>query len=115
MMQLAGSLVGLFLVSYAVKLPLLGREDRSLWSASEHWILYVHELCIIAMLTAGAVAVFYARRLGEIRDGPNPAPEASERDRSIHRIAGRIAVASSLFALLTAAAVLKGMYSRAEF
>jgi len=105
----------LFLVSYAVKLPLLGREDRSQWSSSELWTLYAHELFIVAMLAAGAVAAFHASRFGEVRDGPNPAPEAAERDRSIHRIAGRIAVGSSLFALLTAAAVLKGMYSRAEF
>lgn len=115
MMQAAGSLVVLFLVSYAVKLPLLGREDRSHWSSSELWTLYAHELCIVAMLAAGAVAAFYARRFGEVRDGPHPAPEADGRDRSIHKIAGRIAVISSVFALLTAAAVLTGMYSRADF
>jgi hypothetical protein len=115
MMQVAASLVGLFLVSYMIKLPLLGREDRSLWSTSELWTLYAHEVCIVAMLTAGAVAAFHARRFGEIHDGPNPAPEASGRDRRIHRIAGRIAVTSSLFALLTAAVVLAGMYSRARF
>ena len=50
-----------------------------------------------------------------VRDGPNPAPEADEGDRRVHRIAGRIAVIASLFALLTAGAVLTGMYSRAEF
>jgi uncharacterized iron-regulated membrane protein len=115
MMRIAASLVGLFLVSYMVKLPVLGREDRSLWSTFELWTLYTHELCIFAMLVAGAVAALRARRFGEIRDGPNPAPEAEERDRRLHRIAGRIAVISSLFALLTAAAVLTGMYSRAEF
>jgi uncharacterized membrane protein YozB (DUF420 family) len=115
MMQIAASLVGLFLVSYAVKLPLLGREDRSLWSTSELWTLYAHELCIVAMLAAGGLAALRARRFGEVRDGPKPAPEADERDRRIHRIAGRIAVIASFFALFTAAIVLSGMYSRAEF
>ncbi len=115
MMRIAGSLVGLFLVFYAIKLPILGREDRSLWSTSELWTLYVHELCIVAMLAAGVLAALQARRFGEIRDGPNLAPEADERDRRLHRMAGRIAVISSMFALLTAAAVLTGMYSRAEF
>jgi hypothetical protein len=115
MMRIAASLVGLFLVSYAVKLPMLGREDRSLWSTSELWTLYLHELCIVAMLGAGVVAALRMRRFGEIRDGPNPAPEADEGDRRVHRIAGRIAVIASLFALLTAGAVLTGMYSRAEF
>jgi len=115
MMRIAASLVGLFLASYLVKLPLLGREDRSLWGASELWTLYVHEICIVAMLAAGAVAAFHARRFGEVHDGPNPAPDASERDRRLHRIAGRIAVVSSLLALITAAGVLTGMYSRAEF
>ncbi|MBW2400280.1 MAG: DUF420 domain-containing protein, partial [Deltaproteobacteria bacterium] len=83
MMRIAASLVGLFLVSYMVKLPVLGREDRSLWSTSELWTLYTHELCIFAMLVAGAVAALRARRFGEIRDGPNPAPEADERDRRL--------------------------------
>jgi hypothetical protein len=115
MMRIAASLVGLFLVSYAVKLPMLGREDRSLWSTSELWTLYVHELCVVAMLAAGVVAALHMRRFGEVRDGPNPAPEADESDRRVHRIAGRIAVIASLFALLTAGAVLTGMYSRAEF
>ena len=114
-MLLAGALIGLFLVSYLLKLPLLGREDRSLWSTSELWTLYLHELCIVAMLGAGAVAVFHARRFGEVRDGSNPAPEARESDRRVHRIAGRTAVIASLFALFTAGAILTGMYSRAEF
>ena len=115
MMRIAGSLVGLFLVSYAMKLPMLGREDRSLWSTSELLTLYAHELCIVTMLVAGVVAALHARRFGEIRDGPNPAPDASGSDRRVHRIAGRIAIIASLFALFTAAAVLTGMYSRAEF
>lgn len=115
MMRIAASLVALFLVSYAIKLPLLGREDRSVWSPSELWTLYAHELCILATLAAGMVAALYSRRFGEVRDGPDPAPEANGKDRRIHRIAGRIALCSSLLALFTAAVVLTAMYSRAEF
>ena len=115
MMQIAVSLVGLFLVSYVVKVSVLGREDRGLWTTAELWTLYAHELCIVVMLVAGAVAALRTRRFGEIRDGPGPAPEADARDRRIHRIAGRVAVTASLLVLLTAAGVLAGMYSRAGF
>jgi len=115
MMKIAASLVGLFVVAYLVKVSLLGREDRSLWSAAELWTLYVHELCIVAMLVAGSAAALHARRFGEVYDGSIPVPEARERDRRIHRIAGRVAVAASVLALLTAARVLVGMYSRAGF
>jgi uncharacterized membrane protein YozB (DUF420 family) len=115
MMQVAGALVALFLGSYLLKVVLLGREDRSLWAPSELWMLYAHELCIVAMLVAGGVAALRARRFGEVRDADDPAPDAAARDRRVHRLAGRIAVASSLLALLTAAGVLLGMYSRAGF
>jgi uncharacterized membrane protein YozB (DUF420 family) len=113
-MMLAGvSLVGLFLVSYLVKVALLGREDRSSWSQATLCALYVHEACVVAMLVAAGIALTRARRFGPLRDGEPPAPEASERDRRVHRRAGRVAVAASVLALLTAAAVLAGMYARA--
>jgi uncharacterized membrane protein YozB (DUF420 family) len=115
LMQVAGVLVVVFLGSYLLKVSLLGREDRSLWSASEHWLLYVHELCIVVMLIAGGVAGLRARRFGEIRDDANPAPNAEAADRRVHRLAGRVAVTASVLALLTAAGVLMGMYSRAGF
>jgi uncharacterized membrane protein YozB (DUF420 family) len=113
LMGVAAAFVGLFLASYLVKVGVIGREDRSLWSAIDLWTLYVHELCVATMLVAGALAAHRARRFGAVQDGPSPAPEARARDRRVHRLAGRIAVAASALALLTAGGVLVGMYSRA--
>jgi uncharacterized membrane protein YozB (DUF420 family) len=111
-MLTASALVGLFLVSYVVKVIVLGREDRSSWSQESLWTLYAHEVCVAAMLVAAAIALSCTRRFGPLRDGEPPAPEARERSRRIHRRAGRVAVAASALALLTAAAVLAGMYRR---
>jgi uncharacterized membrane protein YozB (DUF420 family) len=112
--MLAGaSLVALFLVSYLVKVALLGREDRSSWSQESLFTLYVHEACVAAMLVAAGIALTRARRFGPGRDGEPPAPEASERDRRMHRRSGRVAVAASVLAVFTAAGVLAGMYARA--
>jgi uncharacterized membrane protein YozB (DUF420 family) len=115
MMLTAAALIGLFLVSYVVKVALLGREDRSTWDAGSLWLLYVHEACVAAMLVGGGIAVTRARRFGVLWDGERLAPEASERDRRLHRLAGWVAVAGSVLALVTAAGVLVGMYSRASF
>jgi uncharacterized membrane protein YozB (DUF420 family) len=112
MMLTAVSLVGLFLVSYVIKVILLGREDRSSWSQASAWTLYVHEACVAAMLVAAGIALTRARRFGPLRDGAPPAAEPRERGRRVHRLAGRVAVAASVLALLTAAGVLAGMYAR---
>jgi uncharacterized membrane protein YozB (DUF420 family) len=113
MMLTSSALVGLFLATYVVKVALLGRENLSTWGTGSLWLLYVHEACVAAMLVGGAVAVTRARRFGRLWDGERLAPNASERDRRLHRLAGRVAVATSLVALATAAGVLVGMYSRA--
>jgi uncharacterized membrane protein YozB (DUF420 family) len=115
MMLTAAAFVVLFLVSYLVKVALLGREESGSWSAGWLWVLYVHEACVAAMLLAAGVALTRARRFGPLRDGEPPAPEASEGDRRVHRRAGRAAVAASVLALGTAAGVLVGMYTRAGF
>jgi len=111
----AAALVALFLVSYALKLALLGREDRSQWAPLDLTLLYVHELCIGAMLVAGAAAGFWARRLQARLSGAaqlSPA-DAALAGRRAHRRAGRVAVVASLLAFVSAAAVLAGMYARA--
>jgi uncharacterized membrane protein YozB (DUF420 family) len=113
MMQFAGALVIVFLLSYLVKVGVLGREDRSLWSRFDLITLYIHELCVAVMLLAGGVAVVRARRFGDVRDEAPVAPEASPGDLRLHRIAGRVAIISSVLALLTAGIVLVGMYLRA--
>ena len=115
MMWVAAGVVGFFLVSYVVKVALVGREDRALWSAASLWTLYVHEACVATMLVAAGLAAARARRFGPLRDGEAPAPEAREHDRRVHRRAGRVAVAAGVLALLTAAGVLAGMYARAGF
>lgn len=113
MMRAAIALVGLFLVSYVLKVLLTGREDRSAWSDATLWLLYVHELCIASMLVAAGVGLTRVRRFGRLVDGDVPVPEAAERDRRIHRVAGRVALGASAAALLTAGGVLTGMFARA--
>jgi len=111
-MLTASSLVGLFLVSYVVKLIVLGREDRSSWSQASLWTLYVHEACVAAMLVAAVIALTRTRSFGTLRDGEPPAPETREWGRRVHRRAGRVAGAAGALARLSAAAVLAGMYVR---
>ena len=109
----AVALIALFLVSYGFKVLLLGREDRVAWSALSLTVLYLHETCIAAMVIAGAVAISRARRFGRPADLTVSPPQTRGRDRRVHRAAGRVAVIASVLALLTAAGVLAGMYTRA--
>lgn len=104
----AAGLIGLFLVAYAVKVPLLGREDRSAWTRLDHAVLYVHELCIAVMLLAGATALVQAWRARARIDLDAPPPSLP-----LHGRAGRIAAWAGLFAFLTAGGVWAGMLARA--
>lgn len=113
LMLAAAALVGLFFVSYGVKVALLGKEDRSLWTGLDHAVLYVHELCIAAMLLGGAFAALRAWRfraaLGEDLTLPSePLPGVVG-----HRRSGWIAMIAAVLAFLTAAGVLAGMFGRA--
>lgn len=103
-MHAAMFLVLVFLVSYVFKVVLLGKEDRQLWSSTSITILRIHETLVLVMILAGGAARFVARRFGS----PKDAKDARKR----HRLLGKTAVISSLFALLTAAMVLVGMYMR---
>ena len=82
MMLTCAALVGLFLASYAFKVAVLGKEDRSLWTALDYGVLYVHELCISAMLLAGGLAVMRARRFRNSL-GPAFEPWAQREDLSL--------------------------------
>ena len=50
------------LVAGGIKVALLGKEDRSLWTGLDFAVLYVHELCITTMLLFGAWAGWRAWR-----------------------------------------------------
>jgi uncharacterized membrane protein YozB (DUF420 family) len=113
-MLTAAALVGLFLVSYLVKVAVLGREDRSLWSAFDRAVLYVHETCVAAMLGGGIFAGIRAWRF-RARLGPALAlPRESLPGRVPHRRAGWIALVGAALAFVTAGGVLAGMFARAS-
>ena len=114
-MLVGTALVGLFLVSYLLKLLLLGREEMGAWSHGSVWVLRLHECCVFTMLVAGVLAGRRGHRLRPTRNATRdpadpPAPVALARG---HRVAGRIAVAAAGLGLLTATLVLAGMYQRA--
>lgn len=115
MMLTAGSLVLLFLISYVFKLILLGRERLDLWSAADRGVLYVHELCVAAMLLGGGYALWRALRFrGSLPSGALlPPDENPSRARIAHRRAGWVAVVGSILGIATASLVLAGMYARA--
>ena len=113
-MLTASGLVAFFLVSYLLKVPLLGRENLEVWSASAVWTLRIHETCIAVMLIAGGMAGRGAYRLRATRnatrrqsDPPAPPPMAAR-----HRRAGWTAVVAAVLGLVSAAGVLLGMYER---
>lgn len=112
-MLAAAALIGLFLGSYAVKVVVLGKEDRSLWTALDYAILYVHELCIAAMLLAGSVALFRAWRFRSRLGSDWTLPPAALPGATTHRRAGWVAVVGAVLGFATAAAVLAGMFARA--
>ena len=114
-MKIASILVLAFLASYLLKVEFLGREDMSVWSTLDVWVLRIHELFVMQMLIAGTVAWVQGRRLLPSRlvthDPSDPIPDP--RTRKIHRIAGRTAVVGSVLAFLMALGILAGMYLRA--
>lgn len=115
-MRVAAILVGAFLISYVLKLAFLGREALDTWSSRAVWTLRFHELCVLAMVLAGAFALGLGRRLSRSRRftgaaADPPAPVALSRR---HRLAGRAAIAGALLGIASAAVVLGGMYARAD-
>jgi uncharacterized membrane protein YozB (DUF420 family) len=114
-MRAAAALVLLFLLAYAVKLAVLGREPLETWSPAQVWVLRIHELCVASMLLAGSAAWLRSRALRRTRnatrdpaDAPAPAALAAW-----HRRAGWAAVAAAGAGFATAGLVLAGMYHRA--
>lgn len=114
-MKIASLLVVAFLAAYLVKVRFLGREDMSVWSTLDVWILRVHELFVVQMLGGGITAWIFGRKLLGTRvvsrDPADPKPDP--RQARIHRIAGRSGVIGAVLAFVMALGVLLGMYLRA--
>ena len=108
-------LVVAFLVSYLLKVGVLGREVLGIWAPRYVNSLHVHESFVLLMLLCGLGALLQARRLGLPRGPDSPPIEAGRLSRGvrIHRWLGRIGVVASACAFGTAAYVLWGMYERA--
>lgn len=114
-MKIASALVVSFLLSYALKLVFLGREDMSLWSVLDTWVLRIHEVFVLLMVLAGGVAWFQARKLVDTRmvtrDPADPMPDP--RTVRVHHLAGRASVIGAVLGFVLAIGVLTGMYLRA--
>ena len=113
-MKVASWMILAFLAAYVLKVQFLGREDQSVWSTLDVWVLRIHELFVVFMLIAGAVAWRQGKKLQATRlvthDPADPAPDA--RVLRTHRLAGRTAVVSSVLAFVMAIGVLAGMIVR---
>lgn len=107
-MLAATSLVGLFLLSYVVKLMLLGREQLELWSRMHVSVLRFHELCVAALVLGGGVALTLALWRGM----PLAGSERRERTHRRHRRAGWTALVGAVLGVISASWVLFGMYAR---
>ena len=113
-MKTSAGLVVAFLVSYAVKVVLLGRESLSDWSGAAVINLRIHELCILTMVSAGAVALLRARGMRNTRNvsGLPGDPLALDSTLRGHRRAGWTAAIGAGLGFATAALLLAGMYRR---
>ena len=111
LMKTAGLLVGLFLVSYGVKVFALGREQLELWEPRFVHVLRFHELGIAAMVGAGGLAFGIGTRRRLVDPAARRAAAQGSTLRT-HRRAGWTALVSSGLAAAGAAYVLYGMYAR---
>ncbi len=104
-----------FIVSYALKLVALGREDLSVWSDAAVWTLRFHELCIFTMLVSGGLALRRGLALARTRalSESEDAPEPLAKDLKGHGKVGRIAIFAASLGFLSACGVLLSMYGRA--
>ena len=114
LMLTSAALVGAFVLSYALKLLLLGRETLETWAPRYVNVLRVHEVCILFMLIGGGIAFRQAWRLHLPRSAGSPevTPDALARGVRLHRRAGFVAVTAAALGVLTAGYVLQGMYAR---
>lgn len=114
-MKAASWLVVAFLLSYGMKILVVGRENMSVWSSFDVWLLRVHELFVVSMLVAGSAAWIQARKLEGTRivtRDPKD-PEADPNSLRWHRRTGWTAVVAAIVGFTLAIGVLAGMYRRA--
>jgi len=113
-MLIAIVLVAGFVLSYGLKLAVLGREDLSVWNPLFVNTLRFHETCILTMVISGGLALRRGHGLARTRlvSDAADAPEADPAAMARHRLAGRIALWAAGFGFASAAIVLAGMYAR---
>lgn len=113
-MKWATWLLFAFLGAYVLKVFVLGREDQSVWSQLDVWVLRIHELFVMVMIGGGSVAWYLSQKLTPTRlvtrDPDDPAPDP--KVVRTHRIAGRTAVVGAVLAFVMAIGVLAGMFAR---
>ena len=107
-------LVVAFLVSYGLKVWLLGREALFRCDAFFVDMLRFHETCVLVMIVGVVVALSFGRAMRGTRNRTREAadPPAPERTLRVHRLSGRTAIVGLVFAVLSAFVVLSGMYLR---
>ena len=111
-MVTASLLVALFLLSYPIKVAVLGREDLENWPALHVAVLRLHEVCVALMVLGGGAALVLARAL-RLRASPEEARARRPGAVALHRAVGRVAVAGAVLGLASAGFVLAGMWARA--
>ncbi len=114
-MKIASWLVVAFLLSYVLKVLVIGREDMSVWSSFDVWVLRFHELFVISMLAAGSAAWIQSRKLVGTRIVTRDAkdPEPDPKVLRWHRRAGWSALLAAVLGFALAIGVLAGMFQRA--
>ena len=80
-MKIAALLVLAFLISYVLKVFVLGKEDLSVWSEMDLHVLHFHETCVGLMVLAGSFALY--RGLGLAK---TVALETADTDITINTI-----------------------------
>jgi uncharacterized membrane protein YozB (DUF420 family) len=113
-MQTAAYLVGSFVIAYALKLAVLGREQLSTWSPQAVTTLRIHEAFVLMMILGGSAALIRARQMRATQNASrNPedpmAPATTSRG---HRRAGWTAAFGAALGFATAVNILVEMYSR---
>ena len=115
-MLTASYLVGAFVLTYVIKLAVLGREQLSAWSPQSVTILRIHEAFVLTMILGGSVALIRARRMRATQNvSRNPEdPKAPASTVRGHRRAGWTAALAAGLGFATAVMVLMAMYSRLQ-